>query len=45
MPELNSEAVDFRVASEYFKPIWKLTLQGLQSLKLTSAYQGRVCQP
>jgi ATP-dependent DNA helicase RecG len=42
MPELNSEAIDFRVASEYFKPIRKLTLQGLQSLKLTTAYRGRI---
>jgi ATP-dependent DNA helicase RecG len=42
MPDLNSEAVDFRVASEYFKPIRKLTLHGLQSLKLTTVYQGRI---
>src|SRR6266700_966407 len=42
MPDLNSEAVDFRVASEFFKPIRKLTLHGLQSLKVTASYQGRV---
>jgi ATP-dependent DNA helicase RecG len=41
MPDLNSEAIDFRVASEFFKPIRKLTLSGLQSLKITTAYQGR----
>jgi len=41
MPDLNSEAIDFRAASEYFKPIRKLTPQGLQSLKLTASYQGR----
>lgn len=42
MPDLNSEAIDFRVASEYFKPIRKLTPHALQSLKLTANYQGRI---
>ena len=42
MPDLNSEAIDFRVASEFFKPIRKLTPHGLQSLKLTTSYQGRI---
>jgi predicted HTH transcriptional regulator len=42
MPDLNSEAIDFRVASEYFKPVRKLTPHGLQSLKLTASYQGRI---
>jgi ATP-dependent DNA helicase RecG len=41
MPDLNSEEVDFRAASEYFKPIRKLTPHGLQTLKLTAGYQGR----
>jgi ATP-dependent DNA helicase RecG len=41
MPDLNSEAIDFRVASEYFKAIRKLTPNGLQNLKLTAGYQGR----
>jgi ATP-dependent DNA helicase RecG len=41
MPDLNSEAVDFRAASEYFKPIRKLTPRDLQNLKLTAGYQGR----
>jgi predicted HTH transcriptional regulator len=42
MPDLHSEAVDFRAASEYFKPIRKLTTHALQSLKLTANYQGRI---
>jgi predicted HTH transcriptional regulator len=42
MPDLNSEAIDFRVASEFFKPIRKLTPHGLQSLKVTTSYQGRI---
>jgi ATP-dependent DNA helicase RecG len=42
MPDLNSEAIDFRAASEFFKPIRKLTPHGLQSLKLTTSYQGRI---
>jgi predicted HTH transcriptional regulator len=42
MPHLNSEAVDFRAASEYFKPIRKLTPNGLQSLRVTVNYQGRI---
>lgn len=42
MPGLNSEAIDFRVASEFFKPIRKLTLSGLRSLKVTTTHQGRV---
>ncbi|HEY6331511.1 MAG TPA: ATP-binding protein [Blastocatellia bacterium] len=29
MPDLNSEAIDFRAAAEFFKPIRKLTLHGL----------------
>jgi ATP-dependent DNA helicase RecG len=41
-PELNSEAIDFRVASEFFKPIRKLTRSYLQTLKVMTSYQGRV---
>ncbi len=41
MAELNSEAIDFRVASECFAPIRKLTQQGLHSLQLTTKHQGR----
>jgi ATP-dependent DNA helicase RecG len=42
MPNLNSEAIDFRAASEYFKPIRKLTPRGLQNLKIMTVYQGRM---
>jgi ATP-dependent DNA helicase RecG len=42
LPGMNSEAIDFRAASEYFKPFRKLTRQGMQSLKLTASYQGRI---
>jgi ATP-dependent DNA helicase RecG len=42
MPNLNSEAIDFRAASEFFKPFRKLTEHGLQSLKVTTSYQGRI---
>lgn len=41
LPELNSEAIDFRVASECFKPVRKLTRQGLHSLQITTSYQRR----
>ncbi len=42
LPELNSEAIDFRVASEYFKPFRKLTKENLEALQLTARYQSRV---
>jgi predicted HTH transcriptional regulator len=42
MPDLNSEAIDFRAASEFFKPVRKLTPHGMQTLKLTTGYQGRI---
>jgi predicted HTH transcriptional regulator len=42
MPDLNSEVIDFRVASEYFKPFRKLTKEGMETLRLTVRYQGRV---
>ena len=42
MPELNSEAIDFRATSEFFKPTHSLTPSGLQSLKVTTKYQGRI---
>jgi ATP-dependent DNA helicase RecG len=41
-PELNSEAIDFRAASEFFKPIRKLTRSELQTLKIVTSYQGRI---
>jgi predicted HTH transcriptional regulator len=42
MPDLSSEAIDFRVAFEFLKPIRKLTVPGLQSLEITMTHQGRV---
>jgi ATP-dependent DNA helicase RecG len=41
MPSLNSEAIDFRAASEYFKPIRRLRRDDLSTLKITTSYQGR----
>jgi predicted HTH transcriptional regulator len=41
MPELDSEAVDFRVASEYFSPVRKLGKADLQILRLLVPHQGR----
>ncbi|HWB31871.1 MAG TPA: helix-turn-helix domain-containing protein [Acidobacteriaceae bacterium] len=41
IPELNSEAIDFRVASEFFKPIRKLRRHDLQTLKVMTNYQGQ----
>lgn len=42
LPESSSEAIDFRVASEYFRPLRKLTRATLQTLKITTNYQGRI---
>jgi ATP-dependent DNA helicase RecG len=42
MPDLNSEAIDFRATSESFKPARKLTAHSLQSLRMTTSYQGRI---
>ncbi|MFZ2021673.1 MAG: RNA-binding domain-containing protein [Terracidiphilus sp.] len=42
MPELNSEAIDFRAASEFFRPVRKLTRHELETLKLLTKYQGRI---
>ena len=41
-PELNSEAIDFRAASVFFKPIRKLTRAEPQTLKTMTNYQGRI---
>ncbi len=41
VPDLHSEAVDFRVASEFFRPVRKLVRSDLKTLKLTTSYQGR----
>ena len=40
--DLNSEAIDFRVASELFGGARKLTAEALRSLKITALEQGRV---
>jgi ATP-dependent DNA helicase RecG len=42
IPELNSEVIDFRAASEFFRPIRKLARPGLVTLKLVTTNQGRV---
>jgi predicted HTH transcriptional regulator len=40
MPELNSEAVDFRVASESFADVRKLRRRDLETLRLVTTHQG-----
>lgn len=41
MPELNSEAIDFRVASECFLPKRKITLRDFKTLHILTRYQGK----
>jgi len=41
MPDLNSEALDFRAASEFFAPARKLTPAAFRTLKVTIMQQGR----
>lgn len=41
MPELNSEALDFRAASELFAPVRRLRRTDLQTLRLVTSHQGR----
>lgn len=41
MVELNSEAIDFRVASELFAPVKVLKRSDLGTLRLTTHHQGR----
>ena len=41
MPELNSEAIDFRVASEFFAEFRRLKMKDLRSLRLVTTYQGQ----
>lgn len=41
MPNLNSEALDFRVASELFAPYKKLTSMAWKTLRVTTEDQGR----
>ena len=40
MPDLDSEALDFRAASESFKPTRTLRKRDLESLRLLTTYQG-----
>jgi len=40
MPHLNSEAIDFRVASESFSDVRKLKRSDLKTLRLMTDYQG-----
>ncbi|MBI3974911.1 MAG: putative DNA binding domain-containing protein [Armatimonadetes bacterium] len=41
MPELDSEALDFRAASESFAPVRKFRRQDLETLRLVATHQGR----
>ena len=42
LPALDSEAVDFRAASELFAPVRKLTRRNLETLRLLTPHQGRM---
>ena len=41
MPEFDSEAIDFRAASESFAPVRKLKRSDLETLRLVGEHQGR----
>ena len=41
IPELDSEALDFRAASELFAPVRKLKRADLETLRLVTKHQGR----
>jgi predicted HTH transcriptional regulator len=41
LPRLNSEAIDFRAASECFAPVRRLVARDLRTLRLVVAHQGR----
>lgn len=41
MPDLDSEVIDFRAASELFAPIRRLRRTDLQTLRLVTSHQGR----
>jgi predicted HTH transcriptional regulator len=41
MPDLDSEALDFRAASESFAGVRKLSRRDLETLRLVTAHQGR----
>lgn len=40
MPDLDSEAIDFRVASELFAEVRKLKRKDLETLRLLTSHQG-----
>jgi len=42
MPELDSEAIDFRVASESFAPVRRLARRDLETLRLVTSHQRRI---
>lgn len=42
LPELDSEAIDFRVASESFAPVRELGRRDLEPLRLLTRHQGRL---
>ncbi|MDQ7841380.1 MAG: hypothetical protein RDU83_10175 [bacterium] len=42
MPDLDSEAIDFRAASESFAPVRALRRGDLVILRVTTRYQGRM---
>ncbi len=42
MPELKSEALDFRAASESFAPVRELTRSDMETLRLVVKHQGRM---
>ena len=41
-PQVNSEALEFRLASESFAPVRKLTRWNLETLRLLTPHQGRL---
>jgi len=42
MPDSNSEAIDFRAASESFSELRRLTRRDLETLRILTRYQGRL---
>jgi ATP-dependent DNA helicase RecG len=42
MPEIDSEALDFRAASESFAPVRRLTQRDMETLHLVTDHQGRL---
>jgi ATP-dependent DNA helicase RecG len=42
LPDLNSEAIDFRAASESFAPVRAIDKRHLETLRITTRHQGRV---